>query len=444
MTNPAVQHKDHAFPLRYLIVTWLLVLSAVAFLDRTNISIAGAHISREFGIDNTRLGWVFSAFLLGYAAFQVPGGVLARRYGPRRVLALSLTWWGIFISLAALVPAHMYGAFFALVMMRFLLGAGEATMYPAMSCFVERWFPIRERGKANGIIFGGVGLGSGLAPPVATAIIVHYGWHVLFFCCGGVGLLAGLIWYLIARDTPEEHPGVGKAELDWIESGRGDTKESNARRAAEAAAPDHPRQKIPWSTIFGSKEVLGLSLSYFTFGYVAWIFFSWFYIYLSQTRGLNLRTSAIYSMFPFIAMTLGSLTGGVISDWLTRHVSARAGRCIFPACSMALTAVLLIVGSHAAGARTATAVLALGAGALYFAQSSYWSVAADFGGEHAGVVSGVMNSACQVGGATTASLTPLLAVHFGWNASFMTGTALALVGACAWLVINPVKRIALL
>ncbi len=422
--------------MRYLIVTWLLVLSAVAFLDRTNIAIAGAQIGREFRIDNTRLGWVFSAFLVGYAAFQVPGGLIVRRFGARRVLALSLTWWGIFITLTASIPAGMYGAFLALVTMRFLLGAGEATMYPAMNRFVERWFPIAERGKANGIIFGGVGLGSGLAPPIATAIILRYGWHVLFWSCGTLGIVVGVIWYLLARDTPEEHPAVRKEELDHIISGRGDPPESELLRRGE-----NGKTAVPWSRIVGSKEVLGLCASYFSFGYVAWIFFSWFYIYLAQVRGLNLKTTAVYSMFPFIAMTVGSLSGGVISDSIARHLGARAGRCFFPACAQALTGLLLILGSRAAGAQTATAVLALGAGALYLAQSSYWSVSADFGGEHAGVVSGIMNTACQIGGAATASLTPLIAIHFGWNASFLTGTILAAVGALSWLAVNPLKRL---
>ena len=164
-------------------------MSAVAFLDRTNISIAGVQIGKEFGIDNTHLGWVFSAFLIGYAAFQIPGGVLARRLGPRRVLALSVIWWGFFTALTALVPPAMQGALLALVLVRFSLGAGEATMYPASNQFVERWFPVHERGKANGIIFGGVGLGSGLTPPIVTTIILHYGWRASFWFSAFVGIV---------------------------------------------------------------------------------------------------------------------------------------------------------------------------------------------------------------------------------------------------------------
>ncbi len=346
----AARKPGNGLPIRYTLVLWLLVLSAVAFLDRTNIAIAGVQIGKAFKIDNAHLGWVFSAFLIGYACFQIPGGVLARRIGPRRVLTLSLTWWGIFITLTALVPSTMRGALIGLVMVRFLLGAGEATMFPAMNCFIERWFPIAERGKANGIIFGGVGLGSGLAPPLATAVILRYGWHVLFFGCGALGVLAGAVWYVIARDTPEEDRWVRASELDRIVRGRGDAPN---RAAAERSRPDG-KLPTPWK-IFGSKRGPGPDRELFLpFGYVAWIFFGWFFIYLAQVRGLNLKTSAVYSMFPFIGMTLGSLIGGVASDWLARRYGPRTGRCFLAAFALACTAILLTVGARAHHAQTAS------------------------------------------------------------------------------------------
>ena len=435
--NPAREHANGP-SIRYLLVLWLLVLSAVAFLDRTNISIAGVQIGSEFKIDNARLGWVFSAFLIGYASFQIPGGVLARRFGQRRLLAFSVIWWGVFTALTAFVPPGMRGALLVLIMVRIALGAGEAIMYPAANQFVERWFPIGERGKANGVIFGGVGIGSGLTPPLLTAIILHFGWRASFWFCAVVGLLVGTVWYLAARDTPEEHPWVTSGELDTIVRGRGDAQD---RGAAPNRLPDE-RPGAPWGRICCSKEVIALTASYFAYGYVAWIYFSWFYIYLAQVRGLNLKASALYSMFPFIAMTLGSLLGGVASDWLARQVSIRAGRCFLPALALGCTAILLVVGSRAHEPRVASAVLACGAGALYLSQSCFWSVSADFAGEFAGVVSGTMNMGCQIGGAVTASLTPLIASHFGWEASFLTATIFAVLGALAWIAVNPHARLA--
>ncbi len=431
------REPGRGLPVRYLLVFWIFVLAMIAFLDRTNISIAGVQISREFGIDNSHLGWVFSAFLIGYAGFQIPGGVLARRYGPRRVLAVCVVWWGVFTALTTMAPTGMRGALLVLVLIRVALGAGEAVMFPSANQFVERWFPMNERGKANGIIFGGVGLGSGVAPPLLTAIILRYGWHASFWFCAVAGVLAGGVWYLTARDKPELHPWVNASELALIVAGREDAPEGEAA----LSMPKQARTPVPWKLIFRSKEMMALTGSYFTFGYVSWIFFSWFYIYLAQVRGLSLKTSAVYSMFPFIAMSLGSLTGGVASDWLARRWSARVGRCFLPAFALALTAVLMLVGSRAQSAVTATAVLACGAGALYLSQSCFWSVTADFAGEHAGVVSGTMNMGCQIGGAVTASLTPLLAAHFGWDASFLAATLFAVLGAAGWLAVNPDARL---
>jgi ACS family glucarate transporter-like MFS transporter len=439
---PARKHGSGP-PVRYLLVLWLLVLSAIAFLDRTNISIAGVQISAEFKIDNARLGWIFSAFLIGYASFQIPGGVLARRFGPRRLLAFSVIWWGVFTALTALVPSGMRGALLVLVLVRIALGAGEAIMYPAANQFVERWFPMVERGKANGIVFGGVGIGSGLTPPLLTAIILHFGWRASFWLCAVVGLLSGTVWYLAARDTPEEHPWMTSGELEAIVHGRGHTP---GRSATPHLRSDGRRSDggsgAPWRRICCSKDVIALTVSYFAFGYVAWIYFSWFYIYLAQVRGLNLKATALYSMLPFIAMTLGSLFGGVASDWLTRQVSIRLGRCILPAFALGCTAILLVVGSRAHDPQVASAVLACGAGALYLSQSCFWSVSADFAGEFAGVVSGTMNMGCQIGGAVTASLTPLIAAHFGWEASFLAATILAALGAFTWLAVDPHARLA--
>jgi MFS transporter, ACS family, glucarate transporter len=424
-------------PIRYLLVAWILVLSAIAFLDRTNISIAGVKIGQEFHIDNPHLGWVFSAFLVGYAAFQIPGGVLARRFGPRGVLALGLAWWGVFTALTALVPPQAAGALMVLILIRMALGAGEAVMYPAANQFVERWFPMWERGKANGIVFGGVGLGSAIAPPLLTAIMLRYGWQASFWFCAALGLAAGGVWYVAARNTPEVHPWVGAEELAMIARGRGDRRDGMALAMGGTAG----KTPVPWRRIFTSRSILAITGSYFTYGYVSWIFFSWFYIYLSEVRGLSLRSSAVYSIFPFAAMSAGSLLGGLLSDWLARRFSERAGRCFLPAFALALTALLLTAGSRVHQAQAASLILAGGAGALYLSQSCFWSVTSNFAGTFTGVVSGAMNMGCQIGAAVTASLTPLIAARFGWQASFSTATALAILGAAAWLLVDPDARL---
>jgi MFS transporter, ACS family, glucarate transporter len=426
-------------PIRYLLVTWILILAAIAYLDRTNVAIAGVQIGRAFGIDDTRLGWVFSAFLAGYAAFQIPGGVLVHRLGPRRVLTIGLLWWGAFTAVTPWISPHMAGALSMLLFIRFFLGAGEAILYPSGNQFVECWFPLSERGRATGIVFGGSGLGSAVAPPLLTAIIFRFGWHVSFWFCAALGALAAVVWYVVARDTPESHPWVTAKELAHIESGREDGRaalrtDADGREPANAGA-------VPWRGIFTSRSILAVGASYFAYGYVTWIYFGWFYLYLAKVRGLSLRSSAFYSIFPFAAMAIASPAGGVVSDWLTRRFSARAGRCLWPAFALGLTAALVEGGSRVHHAQTASLVLACGAGALYLSQSSFFSFAADFAGRFAGVVTGAVNMCCQIGGAVTATLTPLIAARFGWQASFSTAMVLVVFGALAWLAVDPGERL---
>ncbi len=166
---------------RHRLVFWLFVLTAVAYLDRTNISIAGVQIRRQFGIDNTQLGWLISAFLVGYATFQIPAGLLARRIGARRLLTLAVLCWAFFSALTALVSSGAHRVVLILVMVRFYLGGAEAMLFPASSQIVERWFPVEERGRANGIIFAGIGIGSGVTPPLVTEIILHFSWRAAFW-----------------------------------------------------------------------------------------------------------------------------------------------------------------------------------------------------------------------------------------------------------------------
>lgn len=413
-------------PIRFGLVFCLFLLSAIAFLDRTNISIAGPQISREYGLGNIRLGWVMSAFLLGYAASQILAGWIAVRLGPRRALALGVLWWGAFTLGTALVSPRMHGALWALIAVRFSLGVGEAVIYPASNQFVARWIPIRERGRVNGAIFAGVGAGAGLTPPLLAAIIASYGWRAAFWFSAGIGVVAGIAWYLIARDTPEEHPLISVEELKEIRAGIVETRQGPSAGVG-----------IPWGAILRSRTVLLLTFACFCFGYIAWIFLGWFYLYMSQAHGLDLKASAIYTMIPFLAMTVFCLAGGVLGDWITSRHGLRAGRCGPGAYSLVAAGALLIVGSRVDSAPIAAMTLAAGAGALYISQSSYWSVTADIAGRNAGIVSAVMNMGAQIGGAVTASLTPWIALHFGWVTSFLTAAVLAIAGAIAWLGVDP-------
>ena len=428
---PIAHPVAHGTRIRFLLCFWLFILSAISFLDRTNVAIAGTQLSHQFGLGNQRLGWIFSAFLIGYAAFQIPAGVLAVRFGPRRVLAGGVFIWAICNVLTALLPAGFPQAVVLLIAVRCALGIAEAVIYPAANQFVARWVPQKERGVVNGLIFSGIGIGSGLTPPLLTWIILTWGWRSAFWFDAALGALGASVWWTIARDRPEDHPRVSLSEQQEIREGLS----YFATKAAGAAHVDE--RHISWRALFSRIDLPALMLSYFSLGYGSWVFFSWFYLYMAQARGLNLKTSAEFTMMPFICMTVFCLGGGFTSDFLTRRHGLRAGRCYLGAVSMSVTSIFLVVGSRVPDAFTAAVLLSLGAGSLYFSLSSFWSVSTDLAGKNSGVFSSIINMACQIGGALTASLTPWLAQHFNWKMPFSVAAFLVLLGALAWLPVHP-------
>jgi len=416
--------SDTPTRIRWLLVAWVALVGAVSYLDRVNISIAGHSIAQQYHLTDTDLGWIFGAFAVGYSLFQIAGGWAADRFGPRRVLAFGAAWWAVFTTITASIPAGIANAVLVFWTVRFLLGTGEAVMYPSSNRWVASWIPVAERGLANGLIFAGVGAGAAFTPPVIAAIMIRFGWRAAFWVCAGLGLLVGLGWYVLARDRPDQHAWVNEGERKSIREG--------LPKRNEAEEP-----KLTWGIILRSRDVWAITLSYFSYGYVAYIFFSWFYIYLTRVRGLNLKAGSYYGMLPFLAMSVGSAVGGWIADAVSRRYGRRWGRCGVAAVGLAGAAVFVAVGAEAESAVAASIILAGGAGSLYLSQSAFWALSADLGGRSSGSLSSFVNMGAQTGSAVTAVLTPILARHFGWTASFLTAAVLCALGAAAWLLVDP-------
>jgi ACS family glucarate transporter-like MFS transporter len=413
--------------IRWLMVGLIFLVSAVSYLDRTNISIAAPALKLDLNISDVQLGTIFTAFVLGYALTQPIAGRLADRFGAYRVIAIGIVWWSVITVITGMISTTFAGAFGLMVGIRLLLGIGESVIYPASNRLVANWVPPAERGFANGLIFAGVGFGAGVAPPLVTFIMVAHGWRAAFYASAAIGMIALVIWLLLARERPEQHPMIGEEELSYIETAR--------LAGSDVGTPD--AKILSWGAIFASRSVRLLALSYFCFGYVAYIFFTWFFTYLSTVRGLDLKSSGIYGMLPFIAMAIASSVGGYASDKLTARFGKRIGRCMPAAVGMALAGVFVAIATQVQDARLAAVVLALGSGSLYLSQSAFWTLSADLGRSSAGSVSGVMNMGNQIGGATVAQVTPIIAASFGWTGSFMAASIAGFVGAIGWLLIDP-------
>ena len=416
------------YRVRYLLILLIFLIGAVVNIDRSNISIAGSYLATDYHISKIQLGWVFSAFMVGYAAFLIPAGWIAGRLGPRRTLTGGLVWWGALTTATALVPSGMANALWVLIAVRFILGLGEALAYPAANLFIAAWFPSQERGKANAWVQGGAQFGSGIAPPLIAFIIYNFGWHAAFYVSAVIGLVIAVCWYSSARDIPAQHASVTPQELAHIRAG--------LPVPIEGAMPP-----VPWRKIFSSRDVWGTALAYAGFCYNATIFSTWFFIYLKDGRGFDLKSSALLGMLPFIATTSCCLLGGFISDWLVRRRGTYAGRSLFGACTLLLSGVILIIGGRAQDGITAALLLAGAVGALYLGQAVYYAVAADLGGPFTGVISGMVSMCGQIAGAITASLTPYFASRYGWGYAFTVAAGVTFVCIIPWLFVHPDRRL---
>src|ERR1700751_2423682 len=239
--------------MRWLIIVWVFVISAVAYLDRVNVSIAGRQIANDFHLDNVRLGWVFSAFVFGYALAQTPTGRLADRLGPRWTIFAGGKWWASFTAAITLFSPAAGASLVLLMGARFLLGIGEAVVYPASNRLVATWIPSAERGLANGIIFAGVGFGAGVTPPLVTWLMSTYGWRSAFWASALVGIAAGIVWFIVARDTPAKPPWIKREESEHIARGL-------PANSSDSGAP------LSWRAILSNGALWLMSFSYFAYG----------------------------------------------------------------------------------------------------------------------------------------------------------------------------------
>jgi ACS family glucarate transporter-like MFS transporter len=256
-----VQNTVAAMPkpvgaVRWLVIFCVFVVAAVSYLDRNNISIAASFVQKDFHLTNVQLGVVFSAFIIGYAFTQPLAGFIADRFGPTRVIAIAILWWSLFTALVPWVPANVRGAMGILLAVRFLLGVGEAVIFPASNRLVASWIPSRERGLANGLIFAGVGVGGGVAPPLITFIMLRHSWRWAFWVSAMIGVAVGLLWLLLVRDRPGQHKAVSVAEATYIENSL-PVQTATARRGAGI------RQ------IVADPQVALLTFSYFCYGYTS-------------------------------------------------------------------------------------------------------------------------------------------------------------------------------
>jgi len=282
-----------------------------------------------------------------------------------------------------------------------------------------------ERAIASGLVLGGIGVGYGLAPPVVSWIMVHYGWRPAFYVFALVGVVVAGLWYWFARDYPEEHPRMSPLELQRI-------------RGNEASLKQQP---TPWRAIFTHANVWFLIVANFGFGYGVYIFQSWFYLYLVNVRGFSIMQGGLLTTGPFLALTILGPIGGVCSDLLVKRYGPTVGRRAVAVAGLLLAAICLYIGARVENPYTAVVLLSLGDGFLYFAGAAGLGAVIDIAGPHSGTVYGITVTATQIGGAVAPTLTPIIADRFGWEAALQFAGFLALFSACVWFFVDAAKKI---
>ncbi len=413
----AASEPTHA---RYWVVGFAVSLAVIQYIDRVCISQAAPFISDDLHLSPSRMGYVFSAFTLAYALFEIPGGYLGDRIGPRKVLLRIVAWWSFFTAATGWV-----GSWLQLVTTRFLFGAGEAGCFPNLTKAFNRWLPVSDRARAQGIMWMSARWGGAAAPLLVYVCLQYMPWRAAFSVFGLLGVVWAILFFGWYRDNPREHWNV------------------NAAEAALLPPPEVQtagRLHVPWRKLLRSRTVWCLCGQYAALSYAWYFFVTWFPTYLLKERGLDLKQSALLAGTPLLLGGFGSLTAGWIAPALGRGLgSVRRARCGLGAAGLTLAAALLVVSTFVTEPYLAVAVIALVSFCGDLTMPGAWTACMDVGGPFVGTLGGTMNMMGNLGG----FLSPIAIGYIvqqtdNWTVTFYLTAAVCVLGAICWLLLDPV------
>lgn len=294
---------------RFFILFMVFVSVVINYMDRSNLSIAGPHIAEEYGLSTVQMGYIYSAFGWTYAFLQIPGGFFVDKVAPRLLYTVMLVGWSTMTLFMGIAQGFM-----ALFGLRLAVGLFEVPSFPTNNKVVTAWFPEHEKGKAIACYTSGQFVGVAFLTPVLVAIQAWIGWQGMFILMGAVGIIWGIVWYILYRQ-PDEHSRVNQAEIDYIREGGGLV-------SSTVAAKGKTSQKIDWSQVkmaFSRRKLWGVYIGQFASTSMLWFFLTWFPTYLVQYRNLDFIKVGFLTSIPFLAAFVGVLLGGTFSDWLIKR-----------------------------------------------------------------------------------------------------------------------------
>lgn len=410
---------------RYRVLAMLCLLSFILYLDRICISQAVSLIEADLGISHSAMSYVLGAFTLAYGLFELPIGHWGDRYGSRGVLARIAVWWSVFTMLTGACTGLV-----SLIVVRFLFGAGEAGGLPNIARVLGRWFPLSERGPAQGLVLTTALVGGALSPIIAEILIQNLGWRGTFAALGIPGIAWAVVFYATFRDDPAEHPRVNDAELTLLPGGRVEPEQ-------------HP--PVPWSIVLRNANLWLLGAIVSSGSFTTYMIFSWYPTYLKIGRGVEATTASRYAGLVLAAGAIGSLLGGVCCDRLVRYVGRRRVRCTIGAWSLTSGALAMTLGAQFDEPFFGALCTAWACFAIHFQLGGWWGTIMDQSGRHLGALFGLMNSL----GIPGAIGSQLFLGHFvdwmarvgytgreQWDPAYFVYAALLVCGAGCWLAIG--------
>lgn len=405
---------------RHRVVALSVVLAMVTYLDRASLGAMSGDIQRDLKISKEQMGYVYSAFSLAYAAFEIPTAWWAERVGTRAVLARIVCWWSVFTMATGLVRSYS-----VMLATRFLFGMGEAGAWPCVAKTFERWVPMRRRGSMKGIFFSGAYLSGGLTPMLVTALLPHASWRTILLGFGLLGFVWAAVWYWWFRDEPAQHPKVNAAELALIQEGRPAALAPEARRGL-------------WGRLLREPNMAALCLMYVPNCVTFYFCITWLPTYLKERHHIEAKELGVLAGLPLLLSAATQFIGGFSSDLITARWGLRAGRVIPGVTGYLLAAVAIYAATVVDNPRVAAVCFALATASCMLTTAVAWGTCLDIGRENAATVSSVMNTAGQIGAIVTP---PLVAILVGsdknWNLPLQLLAALFVVGALSWLLIDP-------
>lgn len=411
-------------PKRFWLIFGTFSLSMLLYVDRICISSAKEAITTDLMLTDTQFGWVLSAFALGYALFQTPGGLLADRFGPRIVLTSVVAFWSFFTALTGLAKG-----FVSLLAYRFLFGAGEAGAFPSMARAFYSWLPMSERGVAQGINFSGSRIGAAFALPVVAFLVTTLGWRMTFIVLALIGFAWAGVWYWWFKNTPEDHPGISPDELELIRE---------KRQQDDPASED-----LSAGIMLRSRNMWLAMLQYFCSNFTFFFCLTWLFPHLKRTYQLDAVETGLYAAAPLLFGALGNWVAGGFVDALYRRGKWSRSRQLPAIIGFALAAGGLIGSVYMDTPLGAVVFLSIAIFGADMTLPPSWSLCIDIGRRHAGAVSGTMNMAGNIGSFTTALAFPYLLVWSGSTTPFFfVGAVLNVVAIVAWTLTRPERALA--